>query len=101
VNGQDGTKIGHSDPKGRNIISGNGNSGIEFDQGGGADTSIQDNYIGTNKDGAAKIPNTGGGVVLHGANGVAIGGAKFPNADGGLGNLRATSSPSTATAASR
>jgi CSLREA domain-containing protein len=87
VNGQTGTRIGHSNVLGRNVISGNGGSGIVFDQAGGSNSTVQDNYIGTNKAGASELHNNGAGIIVHGGSGILFGGGLFDHANGGLGNL--------------
>ena len=54
--------IGGLTPATRNIISGNGNSGIEWSTSSG--NRIQGNFIGVGSDGAAAIPNGGSGIVV-------------------------------------
>ena len=73
---QDGffNKIGMATNQTRNIISGNGMHGI-YITGESADANeVSGNYIGTNIDGNAAIPNTDGVVISNGATGNNIGG---------------------------
>jgi large repetitive protein len=67
--------IGGTAPGAGNVISGSDDSypGIILD--GGSDDVVEGNFIGTNKDGTAPLPNTGGDVLLQdGAVGDTIGG---------------------------
>jgi len=67
--------IGGLTPSLRNIISGNGLSGILLDGAGTHDNTIEGNYIGTNLTGAAAIANGLSGVRLQNfANSNTIGG---------------------------
>ncbi|HSS18814.1 MAG TPA: Calx-beta domain-containing protein [Pyrinomonadaceae bacterium] len=50
----------------RNIISGNGGNGIFFGGGNEGHNLVQQNFIGTNPDGTAAIPNARAGVQLNG-----------------------------------
>ena len=65
----------------RNVISGNGSTGVLI-QNGADGTLVQGNYIGTNAAGSAAIQNDGGGVGINNAANVTIGGAAA-----GAGNL--------------
>ena len=51
---------------GRNIISGNGNYGINISEAGTSSNSIRGSIIGMNLTGSAAIPNTWQGVELQG-----------------------------------
>jgi Bacterial Ig-like domain (group 3) len=67
--------IGGTAPGAGNVISGSDDSypGIILD--GGSNDVVEGNFIGTNKDGTAPLPNTGGDVLLQdGAVGDTIGG---------------------------
>lgn len=72
--------IGGSTVGARNQISGNAGNGITS-SGGGA-TSIQGNYIGTDRLGAAALPNTAYGVRVVQTSGMSIGAS-----NAGAGNL--------------
>jgi hypothetical protein len=59
-----GCMVGDNSGEARNVISGNGDDGVEI---GGLGTSgnwIMGNYIGTSSNGTAAIPNGGNGVLL-------------------------------------
>lgn len=88
TNAATGTIIGGSSAGQRNIISGNGDHGIDvrgqvaydFDTFeatyfGAAGTRILGNHIGTSADGGTALGNGGEGVYLQNASGVTIGGA--------------------------
>jgi CSLREA domain-containing protein len=72
--------IGGTAPGERNIISGNGVSGV-FIQGGSSDNQVLGNYIGTDASGTADLGNSLNGVSINGANNT-VGGAAA-----GAGNL--------------
>jgi hypothetical protein len=61
-----GTVIGGDTAAARNVISGNTTAGIELDDETVSQTQIAGNYIGTNADGTAALPNARG-VFLPGA----------------------------------
>jgi CSLREA domain-containing protein len=65
--------IGGTDPGDRNVISGNLHGGIILGNAGSTGNLIQGNYIGTNADGTAALPNSGG-IIIDGADGNTIGG---------------------------
>lgn len=70
--------IGGTAPGAGNLISGNGNTGLQLDAGGIepiVNTLVQGNRIGTNADGTAAIPNVGRGIAIVGGTNVTIGGA--------------------------
>src|SRR5262249_18003989 len=55
--------VGGPSAAGRNIISGNTNDGVQvFGEG---DTRVRGNFIGTDKDGAAAVPNGRYGILLQ------------------------------------
>ncbi|MCU0707282.1 MAG: right-handed parallel beta-helix repeat-containing protein, partial [Pirellula sp.] len=59
----------------RNVISGNGGVGINIGHSGSVrNTTVQGNYIGTNRTGAASVANATGGVLVGSAPGTRIGG---------------------------
>jgi titin len=64
-----------------NVISGNGDSGINLG-GNTSGTVIQGNYIGTDLTGSNAVPNSGGGIYFYGSGANLIGGAVA-----GAGNL--------------
>ncbi len=72
--------IGGSTESERNLISGNGWSGIEI--GIGSHTLVRGNYIGTNRDGTEKLANDGFGIAMGQQEHAVIGGA-----EAGAGNL--------------
>jgi parallel beta-helix repeat protein len=76
-----GNQIGGSLAGARNLISGNGGSGVYFGT-GTTGNWVQGNYIGTDATGGAAIPNSGDGVTAQGAGGNTIGGT-----DAGAGNV--------------
>ena len=60
----------------RNVISGNGASGIAFVQAGSTGGVVAGNLIGTSANGAAAVGNTGNGILLtSGATNIEIGGS--------------------------
>jgi len=76
-----GNQIGGSSAGLRNIISGNGGSGVYLAT-GSTGNQVQGNYIGTDATGSLAIPNTGDGVTALSVGGNTIGGT-----DAGAGNL--------------
>ena|GEM_PF-2044040 len=75
VNGATNTRIGGSAVGERNVISGNGGSGINVHGGGTNGTSILGNYIGTDASGISALANTQEGIkVNNGADDTTIGG---------------------------
>ena len=72
--------IGGTDPGDRNIISGNGGSGIQIVAGSG--NQVQGNIIGLDANGTAAVPNTQDGVLIEDGKGNLIGGT-----DDGAGNV--------------
>ncbi|MCH7480947.1 MAG: right-handed parallel beta-helix repeat-containing protein, partial [Chloroflexi bacterium] len=68
--------VGGSSSSSRNIISGNGSSGVLLD--GNADGNfVRGNYIGLNKDGDAGLGNTSQGIHINNADNNTIGGSTF------------------------
>jgi parallel beta-helix repeat protein len=68
------TQIGGNTSVERNIISGNSSSGVYVSGTDSAGTMIQGNYIGTDWEGEATIPNALSGVRLNGTVDVTVGG---------------------------
>jgi titin len=66
----------------RNVISGNGGSGVYLNGSGATGNLVQGNYIGTDTSGSLAMPNAGDGVTVNGAPANTIGGASA-----GAGNL--------------
>ncbi|MBN2392719.1 MAG: VCBS repeat-containing protein [Anaerolineae bacterium] len=67
--------VGGTTPDDRNLISGNGRAGVDFDSSTTANNAIMGNYIGTDASGTLAIPNTAEGVALwQGPNHNIIGG---------------------------
>ncbi len=58
-----------------NLISGNGEYGVIIMNSGATGNVVQDNYIGTDFDGDAAIPNQGAGVLIVNASGNTVGGS--------------------------
>ena len=76
-NGEDGIHIAAGASGGRitgNVISANALSGVTLQDAGTTSYVIQGNYIGTNRDGTAKLPNVDGVSVVLYATGNQIGG---------------------------
>jgi parallel beta-helix repeat protein len=64
-----GNQIGGNGPSRRNIISGNGKTGIAISGTAASNNVVEGNYIGTNLTGTAAIPNVSDGVrVTNAAN---------------------------------
>lgn len=78
---QSNNSVGGSSSSLRNVISGNGASGVELAS-ASTGNNIRGNYIGTDITGTASISNGGSGVKLDGAAGNSIGGS-----GAGQGNL--------------
>lgn len=72
--------VGGTTPAARNVLSGNGDSGVFVTDANG--NRIQGNYIGTDKSGTKKLGNVDSGVKLDNAIGTTIGGTTA-----GAGNL--------------
>lgn len=66
--------IGGTTPGARNVISGNGDSGIIITGVDATDNVVRGNYIGTNAGGTTAMANSGAGVLIAQANGNTIGG---------------------------
>ena len=80
-----GVLIGGTAPGARNIISGNGATGVTIYT---ASDLIQGNYIGTDVTGTVAVPNEEGGVVLGDAgSGVATGNSTVGGTAAGSGNV--------------
>jgi parallel beta-helix repeat protein len=77
-----GNQVGGTSAAARNIISGNGGSGVSLLGLGTADNLVQGNYVGTDTSGSLAIPNAGDGVTVSAAPANTIGGTSA-----GAGNL--------------
>jgi hypothetical protein len=78
-----GAQSGDADGAGeRNVISGNVQAGVTIDGLDARGNSVASNFIGTDADGQAPLPNGVGVRLVNGANGNIIGGS-----DPGLGNV--------------
>jgi hypothetical protein len=80
--GSNSNVIGGTDTRARNIISGNGASGVRIADAGTTENDVWGNYIGTDKTGTKSLGNNLDGVDIVGAMNNLIGGA-MP----GAGNL--------------
>ncbi|HEY7732522.1 MAG TPA: right-handed parallel beta-helix repeat-containing protein, partial [Gaiellaceae bacterium] len=67
--------IGGDSASARNVVSGNGQAGIQFGGAGTAGSVARGNYVGTNAAGTAAIPNVNAGILLNGADNVTVGGS--------------------------
>jgi titin len=71
-----GYAIGGASPFAGNVISGNGQDGVEITGGHSSGLTLQGNRIGTNFTGQAAVPNQGNGVHIHdGASKNTVGGS--------------------------
>ena len=73
------TVVGGTTPASRNLISGNGNSGVEMGNGNfngvqPGDNRIQGNYLGTDKSGTKDLGNGGDGLFLEDTSDNTVGG---------------------------
>ncbi len=57
-------RIGGTTPAARNVISGNGDNGVEIILPGSTGNMVQGNYIGTDATGTAALGNGGNGVLM-------------------------------------
>ena len=71
INGSSNNTVGGSQPALRNVISGNSGDGIDINA-PATGNMVQGNYIGTNKDGTASLPNANG-VFITNASGNFVG----------------------------
>ena len=67
--------IGGTTPAARNIVSGNGNSGIYFNGSTTANSLVQGNFIGTDATGTLPRGNVFGGIYLFACTNITVGGA--------------------------
>jgi len=67
IDGGSGNVIGGTDPSMRNIISGNGASGIYLNGSGTSSNFVSGNFIGVNITGSGIASNRGDGITLNGA----------------------------------
>jgi parallel beta-helix repeat protein len=75
VDSGSGNWIGGANAAARNVISGNGESGIYLNAGNSTSNSILGNYIGLDISGASTISNAADGITLNSASGNTIGAA--------------------------
>jgi hypothetical protein len=76
VEGAKDTLIGGTSPAARNVISGNGNSGVRLHLATATGNRIEGNFIGVAVDGTAQLANQGSGVYISGdASGNMVGGS--------------------------
>jgi titin len=75
-------QIGGTATEARNVISGNGGSGVSLNLSSATGNLVQGNYIGTDANGSLAIPNAGDGITVNGAPANTLGGASA-----GAGNL--------------
>ncbi|MDT7041192.1 kelch repeat-containing protein [Candidatus Nitronereus thalassa] len=73
VGSANGNLIGGTIPGAGNVISGNGDRGIEFQASAGPNNRVEGNLIGTDFTGTSAIGNTSNGILVQ-ANGMIIGG---------------------------
>ncbi|HEX4796685.1 MAG TPA: PKD domain-containing protein [Humisphaera sp.] len=85
-NGPVGTVVGGSTPGAGNVISGNGNDGIQITS-STTTTTVLGNFVGTDSTGAKALPNGRHGVALFDSSGNTIGAAGTPSASGPAGNV--------------
>jgi uncharacterized repeat protein (TIGR01451 family) len=72
--GASGNMIGGTAAGARNVIAGNGNDGIQFDDAATTGNWVQGNYVGTDVAGTRPLGNTYSGVAIFFAAGNTIGG---------------------------
>ncbi|MEL6558155.1 MAG: FG-GAP-like repeat-containing protein [Bacteroidota bacterium] len=77
-NGSNNIQIGTSETDGGNVISGNGNAGIQvlLTEEANLEVRIHNNHIGTDGAGNSAIPNATNGILISNVSGVEIGGAE-------------------------
>jgi CSLREA domain-containing protein len=77
VGGVSDTTIGGTDPAKRNVISGNGDDGVEINKSGSSGATannVEGNFIGTTASGSGDLGNTGEGVFIGNGSANTIGG---------------------------
>jgi titin len=70
-----GNWIGGTNSGARNVVSGNGQSGIYLNGSAATGNAIQGNYLGTDISGSLVVSNAADGITLNGAPGNTMGGA--------------------------
>ena len=73
INGGSANQIGGTNTGARNILSGNGQSGLYLNTANANRNFIQGNYLGTDVSGSLAVTNLGDGITLNGAPGNTIG----------------------------
>jgi len=82
IYGVAGNTVGGTSTGARNIISGNGNAGVDILITGATSNSVLGNYIGTDVTGKLAVPNSANGVIINGVPGNTVGGTNT-----GAGNI--------------
>ena len=82
ISSASGTQVGGAAAGARNVVSGNGGSGVYLTGSGATGNLVHGNYIGTDTNGRLALPNAGDGVTVSGAPANTIGGTSA-----GAGNL--------------
>jgi len=82
IDGGTGNLIGGTNSGARNVISGNGQSGIYLNGGTSISNLIQGNYIGLGASGSIVLSNAADGITINGALGNIIGGANVISGNG-------------------
>jgi titin len=73
INGGTDNQIGGTNAGARNVLSGNGQSGLYLNTANATRNLIQGNYLGTDVSGSLAVSNLGDGITLSGAPGNTIG----------------------------
>ena len=74
INGAPGNTIGGTASGARNVLSGNGSSGVLIENSGATANAVEGNYIGTDATGTADLGNFRNGVFIENASSNTIGG---------------------------
>jgi titin len=82
IDGGGGNLIGGANSGARNLISGNGESGVFLNAHGATGNCIGGNYIGVGISGGVVIGNAGDGITINGAPGNTIGGGNVISGNG-------------------
>jgi len=87
ANGASSTIVGGPSAEARNVISGNGGSGVQIEKSGTSNNTVFGNYIGLGADGATSIGNSHGVTLVDGATNNVIGGTLPGSSNTISGNL--------------
>jgi titin len=82
IDGGGGNLIGGTYSGARNVISGNGESGVFLNAHGATGNCIGGNYIGVGMSGGVMVGNAGDGITINGAPGNTIGGGNVISGNG-------------------